>query len=108
MIRASHLWPRARYCSCRVLGAPKRLTRTETCLRTLTPQLQGRAGGTQWFDAFPWRLTFDMRGGRQTAKLAVGRPLDGRVRPRVHLVKRVFRVVRCGPSMEHQYETINQ
>jgi len=27
------------------------------------------------------RLTFDMRGGRQWAKPAVGRPLDGRVRP---------------------------
>src|SRR5207247_6091983 len=26
------------------------------------------------------RLTFDMRGGRQQAKLDVGRPLDGRVR----------------------------
>jgi len=30
-----------------------------------------------------WRLTFDMRGGRQMAKPAVGRPLDGRVRPRL-------------------------
>jgi len=28
-----------------------------------------------------WRLTFDMRGGRQQAKPDVGRPLDGRVRP---------------------------
>src|SRR5438045_3013929 len=27
-------------------------------------------------------LTFDMRGGRQQAKPDVGRPLDGRVRPR--------------------------
>jgi len=30
-----------------------------------------------------WHLTFDMRGGRQQAKPAVGRPLDGRVRRRV-------------------------
>jgi hypothetical protein len=29
------------------------------------------------------RLTFDMSGDRQAAKLAVGRPLDGRVRPPV-------------------------
>jgi len=28
-------------------------------------------------------LTFDVRGGRKQAKLAGGRPLDGRVRPRV-------------------------
>ena len=30
-----------------------------------------------------WALTFDMRGGRKWAKPACGRPLDGRVRPRV-------------------------
>jgi hypothetical protein len=30
-------------------------------------------------------LTFDMRGGRQPAKPDVGRPLDGKVRPRATL-----------------------
>ena len=29
-------------------------------------------------------LTFDMRGGRKWAKPTCGRPLDGRVRPRVY------------------------
>ena len=34
-----------------------------------------------WASRFLRRLTFDMRGGRKQAKLACGRPLDGRVRP---------------------------
>ena len=41
---------------------------------TLVEQSSSRAVGG---------LTFDMRGGRQIAKLAVGRPLDGSVRPLV-------------------------
>jgi len=32
-------------------------------------------------ERYSWRLTFDMRGDRQQAKLDVGRPLDGGVRP---------------------------
>src|SRR5437773_1134946 len=46
-----------------------------------------RTNAAQTLDRFTlrslWRLTFDMRGGRQLAKPDVGRPLDGRVRRRL-------------------------
>jgi len=40
-------------------------------------------------------LTFDMRGGRKWAKPTCGRPLDGRVRPLLHLA---FAALHCDES----------
>jgi len=51
----------------------------------LNPNIAARLPLTTWIlGRQDWlclrRLTFDMRGGRKQAKLACGRPLDGRVR----------------------------
>ena len=57
----------------------------EPCVRTTTsgsPPLRRGAAPTVRgvIAAAASALTFDMRGGRKQAKLACGRPLDGRVR----------------------------
>src|SRR5438034_4773315 len=54
-------------------------------------------------------LTFDMRGGRKQAKLACGRPLDGRVRPMLHACARgaqpIFHSLPCQPKGYLSYWT---
>jgi hypothetical protein len=47
-------------------------------------------------DASSRRLTFDMRGDRQQAKLDVGRPLDGRVGRHLPEARRLFASARGG------------
>ena len=60
----------------------------------LVPAIEGQ---TVLFRCIRGRLTFDMRGGRQTAKLAVGRPLDGRVRAHRSAPAQGWRIERTFP-----------
>ena len=58
---------------------PDRLEKRQTFHEA---QTKGNVWGPERFDVLRHlvrRLTFDMRGGRKQAKLACGRPLDGRV-----------------------------